>query len=436
MSRRVRHALSLVVLALALLTLAAGSAAAADTQAPQVVGTSVSPASVDISSSAQTVTYRAHITDDSSGVAPGQSELGIAAPGAGIKWYWGPTLESGTPTDGVYAWTVTIPAKAHPGNYPIYEVRAGDNAGHVSYQDGNPSGTAVAVTGSGDASPVQVSGVRVSPSAVDPSSGDKSVGFTLHLTDDMTGVDANNLAIGVTRPGYGNQWFYSPVLVSGTPNDGWYQWQIPIPHGAPAGTVSIYSIWASDFGWNTTYLTPPAGSNATVGPGGGIDVAAPVVLGARFTPTSVDVTNGAAATLDVSLFDNGAGVSGTPVVTLASPTGFTLTVPLSLVSGSANDGGWRGTMNLPSSTEPGTWTIVGIAVHDAAGNTATYTQGDFAAAGISIPTLHVTSAADTTPPTVVCGQADASWHADEVTVSCTASDAESGLRIPPTRRSR
>jgi uncharacterized delta-60 repeat protein len=36
-------------------------------------------------------------------------------------------------------------------------------------------------------------------------------------------------------------------------------------------------------------------------------------------------------------------------------------------------------------------------------------------------------ATDTTPPTVECGSADGAWHAADVSIACTASDAESGL---------
>ena len=34
---------------------------------------------------------------------------------------------------------------------------------------------------------------------------------------------------------------------------------------------------------------------------------------------------------------------------------------------------------------------------------------------------------DTTPPTINCGTPDGAWHADDVAIPCTASDAESGL---------
>jgi len=37
---------------------------------------------------------------------------------------------------------------------------------------------------------------------------------------------------------------------------------------------------------------------------------------------------------------------------------------------------------------------------------------------------------DTTPPDVQCGTADGAWHADDVAITCTATDAESGLADP------
>jgi hypothetical protein len=37
---------------------------------------------------------------------------------------------------------------------------------------------------------------------------------------------------------------------------------------------------------------------------------------------------------------------------------------------------------------------------------------------------------DATPPIITCGAADALWHADDVTIACTASDPESGIPNP------
>jgi hypothetical protein len=51
---------------------------------------------------------------------------------------------------------------------------------------------------------------------------------------------------------------------------------------------------------------------------------------------------------------------------------------------------------------------------DVAGNDAT-------------PTTFVVSVVDTTAPAIVCGSADGFWHANNVTIACTASDSGSGL---------
>jgi hypothetical protein len=46
------------------------------------------------------------------------------------------------------------------------------------------------------------------------------------------------------------------------------------------------------------------------------------------------------------------------------------------------------------------------------------------------PDVTATVRIDRTPPTVVCGQADANWHATDVSINCTASDALSRLAAP------
>jgi uncharacterized delta-60 repeat protein len=49
---------------------------------------------------------------------------------------------------------------------------------------------------------------------------------------------------------------------------------------------------------------------------------------------------------------------------------------------------------------------------------------------VVVARYHGDSPADTTSPTVECGSADGAWHAADVSIACTASDAESGLADP------
>lgn len=49
---------------------------------------------------------------------------------------------------------------------------------------------------------------------------------------------------------------------------------------------------------------------------------------------------------------------------------------------------------------------------------------------VIVARYHGDAPLDLTPPTVECGPADGAWHAADVTIACTASDAESGLADP------
>ena len=87
----------------------------ADTEAPVFQSLSFSPATVDTSSSSQTVTVTAHITDNQSGVGS-ESFIWFRSPDrsitlSGARFF----LVSGTSTDGTYQATETFPKSSMPG---------------------------------------------------------------------------------------------------------------------------------------------------------------------------------------------------------------------------------------------------------------------------------------------------------------------------------
>jgi hypothetical protein len=102
-----------------------------DTQ-PRSFGPSVS---VDAASGAQTVILGIAATDDLSGVGPGlifdffQSE--IAAPSGQGQFSWTScSLTQGTPLDGFWECTLTIPAQAESGSWRLRYLRVPDRAGN------------------------------------------------------------------------------------------------------------------------------------------------------------------------------------------------------------------------------------------------------------------------------------------------------------------
>jgi hypothetical protein len=129
---------------------------------------------------------------------------------------------------------------------------------------------------------------------------------------------------------------------------------------------------------------------------------------------------------------NKAGTQGDP--TKASPINFTVVFTENVTDFETGDVTLGGTAGATTAMVTGSGTEYNVAVsgmtgdgtviasvaagkaHDAAGN------GNNASTSSDNSVVY-----DATPPVIVCGSADGVWHAADVTIGCTASDATSGL---------
>ncbi len=103
-------------------------APASDTSAPQLVSSSVTPTTVDVSSSGRQVTVTARVTDATGAEPPTivlSSSTTTQSAGFGSM-----TMISGTATDGTYSKTVTIPQGAATGNWDVVLYPLSDTAGN------------------------------------------------------------------------------------------------------------------------------------------------------------------------------------------------------------------------------------------------------------------------------------------------------------------
>jgi serine protease len=112
-----------------------------DTTPPQLQSFSLSQSSVDTSSSSQTITLTAHITDDLSGLA------GNSGPPSGVSFvspsghqsvsamFNTSNRSSGTAQDGIYQTTMTVPQYAEPGTWTVQNFILGDQVGNVQFLD-------------------------------------------------------------------------------------------------------------------------------------------------------------------------------------------------------------------------------------------------------------------------------------------------------------
>lgn len=159
--------------------------ATSDTSPPQLVSFAFTPTTVDVSDSSATITVTAEVTDNASGVQSvyvyffNDSTLYQATQGD-------LTRISGTPLDGIYQGTLTIPEFTPGGTYPA-ALTSEDNAGN----DLSVSSTQLAAAG--DPSTLAVEdGPTVTVTAVSPNHGPTGGGTGVTITGTGFSTGASN----------------------------------------------------------------------------------------------------------------------------------------------------------------------------------------------------------------------------------------------------
>jgi hypothetical protein len=129
---------------------------------------------------------------------------------------------------------------------------------------------------------------------------------------------------------------------------------------------------------------------------------------------------------------NQAGTQGDP--TKASPVNFNVVFSEDVSDFATGDVSLSGTAGATTATVTGSGTTYNVAVSGMTGDgtviasIAADVAHDGAANGNNASTSSDHSVVfDQTPPAIACGAADGNWHADNVSIACTASDATSGL---------
>jgi hypothetical protein len=343
---------------------------------------SVSPTTVNAGG---TVTITSHITDAGSGVASaficyriGPSSGGPCAPNF--------VLVSGTPQDGIWQTTLTVPLAAASATWTVSVLGASDAALN-SMQLNSPTppttGGTFTVAGGNDTTPPTIQSLSVSPATVVAGG---TVTITSRITDAGSGVASAFICYRI-GPSSGGPCAPNFVLVSGTPQDGIWQTTLTVPLAAASATWTVSVLGASDAALNSMQLnspTPPTtGGTFTVAPK---DTTPPVI-----TPTVLPAPNQAG-------WNNS-------VVTVT----WALTDPESGVASSSG----CGSTSITSETAG---TVV----------TCSATNG----AGL-IASKSVTIKLDKTPPSMTAAVSTSpnanGWYNGPVTVHFTCSDFLSGL---------
>jgi hypothetical protein len=247
---------------------------AGDGSPPVLRELSFAPATVDTSTGPKTITVRARLTDAGVGVAGegytrGATEARFQSPSGGqivdaILY----KLVSGDSADGIYEWTMTVPAGAEAGTWTLQYVMPVDKVGNRANLStaalaaaGFP--TAFTQTGAGDSTAPVLREFSFTPTAVNTSTGPKTITVRARLTDAGVGVAGEGYTRGATEAR-----FQSPSgqivdailykLVSGDAHDGIYEWTMTVPAGAEEGTWTLQYVMPVDKVGNRANLNTAA----------------------------------------------------------------------------------------------------------------------------------------------------------------------------------
>jgi hypothetical protein len=153
-----------------------------DREAPELTNLKLSPASADVSDGPVTVTVRATITDNLSGVnyanlhfrSPSGKQLVVAdfVRMAGDEW------EA----------KAIIPRYAETGRWVLWYIGGVDNAGKRAQWHYGPWWRGITLSGISDTTPPSITGLSPTEQDLDPSAGPVSFDVTATVTDDLSGI--------------------------------------------------------------------------------------------------------------------------------------------------------------------------------------------------------------------------------------------------------
>ena len=242
----------------------------AETDPPAFSNLSVSPSTVNVSSSSQTVTLTLDVTD-ASGVnipsgLPALQKIGSSRIDASSGWQ----RTSGDNKNGSYSATVTVLTTASPGGYYISSGWWNDIWGNSAINStptagGASNGGLTVINSVAETDPPAFSNLSVSPSTIDVSSSSQTVTLTLDVTD-ASGVNIPSglpalQKIGSSRIDASSGW----QRTSGDNKNGSYSATVTVLTTASPGGYYISSGWWNDIWGNSASNGSPTAGGASNG---------------------------------------------------------------------------------------------------------------------------------------------------------------------------
>jgi IPT/TIG domain len=377
-----------------------------DEAPPAIAGFAITPGSVNVASSSQTVTVSAHITDDLSGVA--SASVQFESPnGKQVTTDVEFTKVSGTETDGMYEATVTFNQFIQSGTWKVRDVDLRDNVGNeagVSAAQLEAKGlpATVSVTSSADTEPPALASFALSASSVNTMTASETVTVTAEITDNLSGFD------------HGSVVFESPngkvltniaafTKVSGTATSGIYEAKVVFKPYVQAGAWKVSNVNLTDAVGNEANISAAQleakAFPATVKVESAEDTEPPALAGLAITPATIDTaTSNQEVLVTAQITDNLSGFKNGTIV-FESENGKHQTAQAGFnakVSGTDTSGSWEAVVTFKESLESGTWKVSSVKLLDNAGNEATLSAAQIEAKGFPHTVVDETGA----PPTV------------------------------------
>jgi hypothetical protein len=369
-----------------------------DRTAPKLKALSISPASVDVTSGPANVNLTVSAADAGSGVAsftvsfhsqPVSSGISCGTRTSGV-------LASGSPADGVWKCTATIPKGAPAGPWYL-QVTLQDSTGReASYfgrelrEMGAPD--SMVVVNSGPSTAPSITSLSLSPAAVDVSESRATVDVLVSATA-REGV-AYIFAEATTSRGaeYGKScklWVPSgEIATSGT-----WRCRLTIPGSAPAGPWSVSTIAITDRAGTTRFfhgdeLKAPGFVSTLQVTSRTEDLVPPTVTGFSLSASSLDLSTGPKSVEAIVTAADPVGGPATVHVRLLVPGGGGTGCAPDILDGTAKTATMKCTMTFGQSAVSGTYEV-GLVLYDVVGNLRSYSAAELRAAGFPT-TLTVT----------------------------------------------
>ena len=359
-----------------------------DGDPPTVTSLAINPTAVNTYAASADIDFTMHLLDDSAGVDDAASAVVIHAPGGSPSFEAPLTRTSGDALSGDYSARITLPRYAAEGTWTV-ELRLVDQSENQDTVTAQELTTltlphSFSQDGDGDTAPPALDSFGFTPSTVDTSAAAKNLNFTLHLSDDLAGVDTAASRVIVHGPG-GDPTFESPLtLVSGGPTGGDYTAQITLPRYSEQGAWTIELLLVDQAGNAVTLTDADLGPDGTFTQNGTGDTTAPTLTGLTLdTPTINTAEIDRTINFTVNGTDALAGIdpAASRVIAIDPVNQPRVEAPLTLTSGSPQNGHYSAALTIPQGSATGTWRVQ-VKLVDLVGNVRIVTYTDLSALGL------------------------------------------------------